>query len=136
MKDSKQKQEEEKDHKIINLNKEEKIKSNRYRYIKKRLNTSPYMMNNIQTETENNKYMENFQTNPEMENNQRDDEERVYNFGLDEPKEEILQLNYLTSNTFKEETYEPTKNRDNKTEDKKQKKPTDSLNPKCWGIST
>ena len=93
-------------------------------------------MNNIQTETENNKYMENFQTNPEMENNQRDDEERVYNFGLDEPKEEILQLNYLTSNTFKEETYEPIKNRDNKTEDKKQKKPTDSLNPKCRGIST
>ena len=33
------------------------------------------MMNNIQTETENNKYMEIFQTNPEMENNQRDDEE-------------------------------------------------------------
>ena len=71
------------------------------------------MMNNIQTETENNNNMKNFQTNPEMENNQLDDEERVNNYGLVEPKEEILQRNYLTSNKFKVETYEPNQNRDN-----------------------
>ncbi len=125
-------QEEEKDNKNINLKNKEKIPIDT---IKKRLNTSPCVVNNIKTE--------NLQTNQEMEKNQRDDEERVNNYGLDEPKEEILQHNYLSPNKFKVETYEPIQIRDNirnfyntseyktKTEDTLKKGPKDSLNPKC-----
>lgn len=129
--DQEKEQEREKDNKI-SLEKKEK---NPIDSKKKRLNTSPCVVNNIKTE--------NLQTNQEMEKNQRDDEEGVNNYGLDEPKEEILQHNYLSPNKFKVETHEPNQIRDNilslynnsayktKTEDSIKKGPKDSLNPKC-----